>query len=430
MLPFKVFGKILLGNAMSEAKVVKSRNLVIWIIANIFYLYEVILRVSPSVMTDNLMAHYAITSSMLGVLISFFYYSYTLLQLPCGLILDKLGPRNLIVLSVISSVIGSVLFASTSYTSIATIGRCLVGAGGACAFISCLQIGSTLFHKKYFAIFAGITNMMGTFGSLCAGFPIAKSVNAFGLEQTIYALAGLGIVIAISAFLLIPKTIRTSEGVSNQTFKSIFCKVVCNKQIITAGLMGGFMYLPVSAFSELWAVPFFVAKYKINNEMASLVSSVLFIGFAIGSIPLAIIAKKVNGYMKTIKFSIISVALLFIPLIYVDNMYMSFAIIFLIGVLTAAEVLVFTCAKNNESAKNAGTAVAFANALIMLVGSVFQPILGVLLDFFWTGKLSETGMRIYDISSYQKAILTLPICFVAAYVLSLFVKETIDYEKE
>lgn len=402
-----------------------------WVIANVFYLYEVILRVSPSVMTDDLMAHYNITTGTLGVMISFFYYSYTLLQVPCGLILDKLGPRNLIGSSVIMSTLGSILFALTANVYVAQFGRCLVGAGAACAFISCLQVASMVFPIKYFAIFAGITNMMGTLGALSGGFPVARSVNSIGWRETIFFLAAGGAIIAISAFSLIPEVMRLPEHANiERSFMSIFNKVVKNRQIILVGLVGGFMYLPVSVFSELWSVPFFMAKYGINNETASLASSVLFIGFAIGSIPVAMIAKEVNGYMKTIRFSIVCVALLFVPLIYVKNMLLSFVIVFFIGVLTAAEVLVFTCAKNSESSKNAGTAIAFANGLVMLAGSVFQPILGVLLDFFWTGIVSEQELRIYEISSYQKAILTLPICLVVAYILSMFVKETIGMESQ
>jgi hypothetical protein len=102
---------------------------------------------------------------------------------------------------------------------------------------------------------------------------------------------------------------------------------------------------------------------------------------------------------------------------------------FLLGIFTAAEVLVFTCAKNNESPQNAGTAIAFSNGLVMLAGSIFQPILGMMLDLFWTGVISDRGIRIYDVSCYQKAILTLPICLVVAYILSLFVKETINMEE-
>ncbi|MDR2157892.1 MAG: MFS transporter [Holosporaceae bacterium] len=401
-----------------------------WGIANIFYLYEVILRVSPGVMTNDLMYHYNITAGMLGVMISFFYYSYTALQIPCGLILDKLGPRNLIGSSVLLSTSGSIFFALTDNVVVGQFGRCMIGAGAACAFISCLQIASMVFPVRHFAIFAGITNMMGTFGALCGGFPVAKAVNSIGWRETVFLLAVAGLIISVMAFIFIPKIIKIPENADLQkSFSSIFRKVIANKQIILAGLTGGFMYLPISVFSELWAVPFFMTKYNIDNEIASLAASTLFIGFALGSIPVAIIAKKLGGYMKTIRFSIVLVALLFIPLIYVQNIYLSFAIVFLMGVLTAAEVLIFTCAKNNESYENAGTAIAFANGLVMLAGSVLQPAFGILLDVFWTGKMLNNGLRIYEISSYQKAILTLPICLAAAYILSIFTKETMAMER-
>lgn len=403
----------------------KKKSFLIWGIANLFYLYEIVLRVSPSVMTDKLMIHYGITTSMLGVLISFFYYSYTTLQIPCGLILDKLGPRNIICGSILLSAVGSFFFASTNQLVVAQIGRCMIGMGGACAFIACLQMASLLFHEKYFAILAGISNMMGMIGALCGGFPIARSVNSIGWQETVLLLAAIGVVIAIFAFSFIPKTLKSSSSdeYGHKTFKEIFWKVIKNKQIILIGLVGGFMYLPISAFSELWAVPFFMSKYNVDNETASLASAILFIGFAIGSVPVAIVAKKINSYIKTIQLSIIAVALLFVPLVYIDDMKVSFAIVFMIGIFTAGELLTFTCAKINESEDHSGTAIAFANALIMLAGSIFQPVLGMMLDFFWTGKISADGVRIYDICAYQKAMLTLPICLGIALLLSMFFKE-------
>jgi MFS family permease len=380
-------------------------------------------------MTNDLMCHYGITAGMLGIMISCFYYPYALLQLPCGLILDKIGPRNLIGFSVILSVVGSILFALTKHVYVAQLGRCFVGAGAACAFVSCLQIASVVFSSKYFAIFTGITNMMGTMGGLCAGFPLAMCVNAIGWQDTIFVLASIGAFIALLVFLIVPRTVTMQKKTGDYSaFLSTFVKVIKNKQIILLGLVGGCMYLPISVFSELWAVPFFMTKYNVGSETASLASSVIFVGFALGSVPVAMVAKRLNGYVRTMRFSIIGVALLFIPLIYVNNVLLSFVILFLIGVLTSGEILVFVCAKNNESPQNAGTAIAFSNGILMLIGSVFQPILGVLLDVFWTGEFSEQGMRIYEISCYQMAILTLPVCLAIAYVLSLFVKETISVE--
>ncbi|MDR1334955.1 MAG: MFS transporter [Holosporaceae bacterium] len=422
-----------------------SNAVVFWGLANIFYLYEVILRVSPSVMMDDLMAHYAVTASIFGVIVTCFYCSYVALQIPCGLILDKFGPRILVSSSAILSTLGSVLFALTDQIYVAQIGRCMVGAGAACAFTSCLQIASLVFSPKQFAMFAGITNMMGTLGALCSGFPVAKSVNEIGWRQTIFALAIIGMIIAGLVLMIVPKSLQNKNdhpqkdgndaSVNNgdrwPSFMITLKQVLKNKQIILSGLVGGFMYLPVSVFSELWAVPFFMTKYNIDNETASIATSILFIGFAVGSIPVVMVAEKLNGYMRAIRLSISCVAPLFIALVYVHDMYLSFAIVFIIGIFTGAEVITFTCAKNNESSANTGTAIAFANALIMLAGLIFQPLFGLLLDVFWTGAVSmEHGVRIYEFSCYQKAILlTIPTCLVIAYILSLFVKETIHMGK-
>lgn len=409
-----------------------SKAWIMWGVAALFYLYEMVLRVSPSVMTDDLMISFNATSTMLGILISFYYYAYTILQLPCGFILDKLGARNLIGLSSILCVMGSILFASSSHICIAQIGRFLVGAGSACAFISCLQIISKMFPIKYFPVLAGVTNMMGTLGGLFGGMPVAKAVNSFGWQNTTYLLAGIGCLIALLVFFFIAKNTggQDAKDIRNDThiIHSIK-KIACNSQIVLSAMVGGFMYLPISAFSELWAIPFFMSKYGINNEVASISSAVLFIGVAIGSVALALFARRVNSYMKTIRVSTIAVAFLYIPLILCDiDIYTGFAIVFCIGLFTGAQVINFTCAKNNSDPSVSGSTLAFANGMVMLIGSIFQPILGVFLDLFWQGEISNLGTRIYDLSCYKKAILTLPICLIIAYIISLFIKETIQSE--
>ncbi len=401
-------------------------------IATLFYLYELTLRVSPSVMTNDLMVTFNATSTMLGVLVSFYYYAYTILQLPCGVILDKMGPRNLLGISALLCVFGSILFAGSDKIHIAQIGRFLVGAGSACAFISCLQIAANLFHKKYFVILAGITNMMGTFGGLFGGPPVARAVNTIGWQHTTYWLAGIGSVIVLLIFIFIPKNIGAKrEEKMPKSVASKLSKLLKNSQIILPALIASFMYLPIDAFAELWAVPFFMSKYGIGNEQASLASAVIFIGVALGSVLLAVFARKIGSYVKTIRISTILTAALFIPLIFVScNIYMAFAIVFFIGFLTGAQPIGFTCAKDNAPSEVSGTALALTNCIVMLVGSIFQPFLGVLLDFFWTGSVNKGGVRVYDISCYKSAILIIPIFLIIAYFISLFVKETINIENE
>lgn len=409
------------------------RSWLIFGIATIFYLYELVLRVSPSVMTNDLMITFNATSTMLGILVSFYYYAYTILQLPCGVILDKMGPKNLLGISALFCVAGSILFAGTEKIYVAQIGRFLVGSGSACAFISCLQISANLFPKRYFVILAGITNMMGTLGGLFGGPPVAKLVNSLGWQAATYWLASIGIIIFLLICILIPKNLKSTETKRKRPESIVYnvLKLMKNSQVVLSGVIAAFMYLPIDAFAELWAVPFFMEKYGINNEQASFASAIIFIGVALGSVILAIFARKIKSYMKTIRISSILTALFFAILVFFPtNITIAFTMVFIIGFLTGAQPISFTCAKNSVSPEISGTTLALTNCIVMLIGSIFQPLLGILLDCFWKGQVNDIGLRIYDINCYKYAILIIPICLFLAYFISFFVKETIQLENE
>lgn len=70
-----------------------------------FYLYEYILRVSPTVITNELMSQFNITAFTVGSLASFYYWSYVPMQIPCGVIVDRLGPRKVVTFSTILCVL-------------------------------------------------------------------------------------------------------------------------------------------------------------------------------------------------------------------------------------------------------------------------------------------------------------------------------------
>ena len=401
-------------------------------IATVFYLYELALRVSPSVMTNDLMSTFNVTSTMLGVLVSFYYYAYTFLQIPCGIILDKMGVRNLLSISAILCVLGSCLFAVSDKIAIAQVGRFLVGAGSACAFISCLQIAASLFPKRYFVVLAGITNMMGTLGGLFGGFPVARAVNSLGWQSATYILAGVGGVIVAFIFLFIPKAMGEKKPVqSPYSITNNITRLLKNPQVVLAGIIAGFMYLPIDAFAELWAVPFFMSKYGIGNEQASLASAVIFVGVAIGSVVMAVLAKKIRSYIKTLRMASLCTAVAFITNIYTNcGLYVSFAIVLIIGLLTGAQPIGFTIAKESETEEISGTTLALTNCIVMLIGCIFQPFLGALLDFFWNNELTETGVRLYGVECYTNAILIIPIFLIISYLITFFIKETIHTESE
>ncbi len=397
----------------------------IWGLTAIFYLYETMLRVSPSVMTQQLMTEFIVTSTSLGVLSSFYYYSYVPLQIPCGLLVDRFGIRKILTLSCSLCIMGTLMFSQSETLIAAQIGRFLLGAGSACAFISCLKVSSDWFLPTQFALIAGLTNMMGTFGGLASGYPLASMINAFGWRETNFYLALAGVPILTCLYFFLKQKKQNTIAFSKPHFKDSFFAVAKNSQIWLSGIIGGFMYLPISAFAELWGVPFFMSAYNINNEAASSISHLIFIGMALGSPFAAWMVKKFNSIKLVMLYSS-TLCVIFFGIIALAGYFplsVAYAVVAFSGFLLGGQVLCFTLSKNHASESISATAIGFTNALVMLSGIIFQPLMGHILDIFWNGQLHQNGMRLYDITAYRMSILTIPLCFMTNTILIFFVKE-------
>ena len=65
-----------------------------WLVGSLFFFYAWILRVSPSVMVEDLMRDFAVGGAILGNLSALYFYGYAGMQIPVGLLLDRFGPRR------------------------------------------------------------------------------------------------------------------------------------------------------------------------------------------------------------------------------------------------------------------------------------------------------------------------------------------------
>jgi sugar phosphate permease len=83
--------------------------------------------------------------------------------------------------------------------------------------------------------------------------------------------------------------------------------------------------------------------------------------------------------------------------------------------------LCFILAKENFPTQVAGTAISFANCLIMLGGFVFQPLLGYVLDFLQTEPVKGLA---YSTEVYQKAMLIMPVTLLISIFLVWMIKDT------
>src|SRR6202051_3904482 len=69
----------------------------VWGVAALFYLTGFYQRVSPAVMTSELMRAFGIGAKDLGNLSAFYFYAYVAMQIPTGILGDSWGARKLLV---------------------------------------------------------------------------------------------------------------------------------------------------------------------------------------------------------------------------------------------------------------------------------------------------------------------------------------------
>ena len=97
---------------------------------------------------------------------------------------------------------------------------------------------------------------------------------------------------------------------------------------------------------------------------------------------------------------------------------------FIFGVGCGPHPLCFILAKENFNSLVAGTAISFTNFFIMMGGFIFQPAVGVLLDWIEPNASMESGRIIYAISSYKYALALMPVSLLISIFIIMQIKET------
>ena len=176
---------------MNAAEKLK-KGLLIWSRVVLFYFLQFVLRVSPNACTDSLMTTYNFDAATLGGIMSFYYVGYVLMQIPAGVILDRIGVRLPVVLSILMCSVGVLLFAIASNATVLSIARLLMGIGSAFGFLSNVKVASLWFDEKKMPLFVGLTLAAGTLGAKVAGSPLVYLLEALGWQSDLEVLAAAG----------------------------------------------------------------------------------------------------------------------------------------------------------------------------------------------------------------------------------------------
>jgi MFS family permease len=394
-----------------------------WFTAASFFFYAWVLRVAPSVMVEELMRDFAVGAGVLGNLSAAYFYGYSGMQIPVGVLLDRFGPRRLVTGAALACGVGCALFATSDTLAMATAGRFLVGASAAFSLVGAMAIAGQWFSTHRFAVLSGFAMAMGMAGGVFGQAPLRVAVEASNWRSTMLMLAIGGFALALAAFATVRDRRHGSGGLGGM-LKGLGA-VLGHRQTQLIALTSLGTSAPLLGLAGLWSVPFLETAYGLSRRDAAALTSLMFVGWGVGAPILGWLSDRIGRRRAPIIVGLALQTLTLSGFVYVPDLPIPVlaSLCFLAGFLGSAQIVSFALARENHPPALSGTAIGFVNAVVTGAGALFQPLVGTLLDAAWTGEIAH-GARVYSVAAYHQAFASIILCCLLSCACLFAVRET------
>ena len=422
----------------NEQQRFQRTRLIIYTILVLSYMSVYFHRMAPGVVSAELMASFHTSATVLGSLAAMYYYIYTLMQIPAGVLADTLGNRYSVTVGNLIAGAGSIIFGLAETIEVASFGRFMVGLGVSVIFVGLMKNNTVWFREKIYGLIAGFTILMGNFGSILAAKPLSALLNIWSWQTIFISIGILSLVLSVLTLLFVRNrpedagfpSVREMDGLSShaerhQHWLRDLYKVINNISVwpgfwINFGMAGGLF-----SFAGLWGIPLLRDSYGLSRDDASLYTTLTLIGLAAGSLLAGWISDRIGLRKPIILASSIIYAFSWLVLIYVPWQpgIFSLFLFLLIGLTGGGFVLTYPCAKEVTQPALSGMAISLVNTGLFLGAAIVQPLFGLVLDLGWDGKIFN-GIHLYSWQNYQSAMLLMFSFAVIAVMAALRIKET------
>ena len=377
------------------------------------YVLSFFQRFAPAGIAQDLAASFQTSAASLGVLAATYFYVYTVMQVPTGVLVDTLGPRRVLLLGGLVAGGGSLLFGLADGLGGALVGRTLVGLGVSVVFISMLKIIAVWFEERRFATVVGLSMLLGNLGSVLAGAPLAMAAQAVGWRGVFVAVGALSLVLGGLCWLLVrdrlPGAPVAHAGGSDRTVVlGNLLSVVRNPATwpaaaVNFGIAGSFF-----AFAGLWATPYLMQVQGLSRAVASAHLSVYFATFAIGCLIMGTVSDRIGRRKPVILVAAHVYGLVW--LVWLTGIVLptaaTYGLFALMGLATASFTLTWACAKEVNPPHLSGMSTSVTNMGGFLGGALLQPLVGWAMDLSWAGTIVD-GVRVYTTADFRLGFMLL-----------------------
>lgn len=406
-----------LMNSLSVIPTHNTKRTVIWLVSVFFLLFQFFLQLSSGIIIGAIMHETKLAALTAGLLSSAFYYVYTSMQIPVGLLFDRFNTRILLSLNALLCALGCFLFATGHNLFTLFLGRLIIGGGSAFAFVGVTRVLRQHYPLKQYAFMIGLSETLGFTVTVFGMIGMGALINHISWQNFIAGAGVIGLFISALCWRYIPSNKPIINN--HDQYKAYLLLMLKNKLIWINGLFVGLEFSVITVFAAMWAVPFLQLKLECTLETASILTSMTLLGAGLSCPVYGWLSIYLPKRKPLIHISCLSTAILFLVVLYspIHSVPITGILLFSIGLCCGAYMLAFTIANELAPPESLSACTGFTNTLGMLSAPLLQPLIGYMLDH-----LNE-HTHLYALHHYQLALLIIPAALILASVLSQFLPD-------
>ena len=193
------------GGVGAGAPQVRRRRLV-WGVGVAAYVVTLFERYSLGVASLQARDRFGVGASVLAGFVVLQFVIYAALQVPVGVVLDRYGPKRLIVLGLVLLTVAQAAFAFAARADAAVASRVVLGAGDALIFISVIRLVASWFPPRRNPFMVQVTGVLGQLGAVAAATPLLLLLRTVGWRATFLIASALAALVAVTAQLALRDT--------------------------------------------------------------------------------------------------------------------------------------------------------------------------------------------------------------------------------
>lgn len=236
--------------------------LAVWVVGLLMYVLAVFHRSSLAVAGLAATERFGISASELATFTMLQLLVYAGMQVPTGLLVDRFGPRRVLLSGVLLLTVAQAAFGLADTYATALVARFFVGMGDALTFVCVLRLVAAWFAPRRIPLVTQLTGPLGQLGAIGAALPMTWALSNLGWTAAYLGTASLGVVLGAVGLVVL----RDSPG--RRTVNGAALSVAAVRASLAAswshpGTRLGFWIHFTTQFSStvlalLWGYPFLV----------------------------------------------------------------------------------------------------------------------------------------------------------------------------